>query len=67
MEISINLTAEAQHRLDFLASEIGRTKEFFLNKLIESGLDDLEDLYLTYHSPERSRKGKKMPQYFDDY
>ncbi len=67
MDTSIRLSAETEHRLEFLASEIGRTKDFFLRELIEGGLDELEDYYLTEQAPIRARKGKEKAHAFEDY
>ena len=43
MTTSIRLAPEADRRLDFLASQTGRTKAFYLRELVERGLEDLED------------------------
>ncbi len=59
METSIKLTTETEHRLDFLASEVGKSKDFFIQELIERGLDELEDYYFTEHTPVRPRKTKE--------
>ena len=56
---SIRLSTEAEERLAFLASETGRTRDFYLRELIERGLEDLEDHYLAVEVLERVRKGKE--------
>jgi len=43
---SIRLSSEAEDRLNRLAMKTGRTKAFYLRRLIEDNLDDLEDAYL---------------------
>ena len=45
MATSIRLAPEIEQRLDFLASQTGRTKAFYLRELIERGLEDMEDYY----------------------
>lgn len=57
MATSIELTPDAEKRLDFLASRTGRSKDFYLRELIERGLEDLEDYYLAADVLERLRKG----------
>jgi RHH-type transcriptional regulator, rel operon repressor / antitoxin RelB len=59
MPTSIRLSPEAEKRLDFLASQTGRTKAFYLRQIIEHGLDDLEDYYLAADVLERVRKGEE--------
>lgn len=46
MATSVRLAPEIEQRLDFLASQTGRTKAFYLRELIERGLEDMEDYYL---------------------
>ena len=46
MPTSIRLSSEAEDRLNRLAMKTGRTKAFYLRRLIEDNLDDLEDAYL---------------------
>ena len=57
MATSIELTPNAEKRLDFLASQTGRSKDFYLRELIERGLEDLEDYYLAADVLERLRQG----------
>lgn len=57
MATSIRLAPETERRLDFLASQTGRTKAFYLRELIERGIEDLEDYYLAAEVLERIRKG----------
>ncbi len=56
---SIRLSPESEQRLNFLASQTGRSKAFYLRQLIESGLDDLEDYYLAADVLERVRRGRE--------
>ena len=59
MATSIRLAPETEQRLDFLASQTGRTKAYYLRELIEQGLEDLEDYYLAAEVLERVRKGQE--------
>ena len=60
MATSIRLASETEQRLDFLASQTGRTKAYYLRELIEQGLDDMEDYYLASEVLERVRKGQEQ-------
>lgn len=60
MATSIRLAAETEKRLNFLASNTGRTKAFYLRELIEQGLEDLEDYYLAASVLERVRKEQEQ-------
>jgi len=59
MATSIRLPEETERRLDFLASQTGRTKTFYLSEIIERGLENLEDYYLAADVLERVRKGQE--------
>lgn len=59
MATSIRLDKETERRLDALARKTGRTKAWYLRKLIEEHLEDLEDYYLADHIAERVRQGKE--------
>lgn len=59
MATSIRLADETEARLNFLASQTGRSKAFYLRELIETGLADLEDYYLAADVLERVRKGQE--------
>ena len=59
MATSIRLAPEAEQRLDFLASQTGRTKAFYLREVIARGLEDMEDYYLAADVLERLRQGKE--------
>jgi RHH-type rel operon transcriptional repressor/antitoxin RelB len=59
MATSIRLDPALESRLDFLASQTGRTKAFYLRELVERGLSDLEDYYLAAATLERVRKGEE--------
>ena len=59
MATSIRLAHETEQRLDFLASQTGRSKAFYLREMIERGLEDMEDYYLAADVLERLRQGKE--------
>jgi RHH-type rel operon transcriptional repressor/antitoxin RelB len=56
MTTSIRLSAEVSKRLDWLASKTGRTKSSYLRLIIESGLSDMEDYYLSADAREEIRR-----------
>ena len=57
MATSIRLNPKIERRLDFLATQTGRTKAFYLREIIERGLEDMEDYYLAAGVVERLRQG----------
>jgi RHH-type rel operon transcriptional repressor/antitoxin RelB len=59
MATSIRLAPDTERRLDFLATQTGRTKAFYLREIIERNLEDLEDYYLAADVLERVRKGQE--------
>jgi RHH-type rel operon transcriptional repressor/antitoxin RelB len=59
MTTSIRLSPEVSKRLDWLASKTGRTKASYLRLIIESGLSDMEDYYLSAEAKEEIRKGQE--------
>ena len=60
MAISIQLPADVEQRLDFLAARTGRTKDFCLREIIERGLEDMEDYYLAAEVLKRVRNGEEQ-------
>lgn len=60
MAISIQLPADVEQRLDFLAAQTGRTKDFCLREIIERGLEDMEDYYLAAEVLKRLRNGEEQ-------
>jgi RHH-type rel operon transcriptional repressor/antitoxin RelB len=59
MATSIRLASEIEKRLDFLASQTGRTKAYYLREIIEHGIEEMEDYYLSAQVLERVRKGQE--------
>jgi RHH-type transcriptional regulator, rel operon repressor / antitoxin RelB len=60
MATSVRLTQETEQRLDYLASQTGRTKAYYLREIIEQGLEEMEDYYLAAEVLERVRKGREQ-------
>jgi RHH-type rel operon transcriptional repressor/antitoxin RelB len=60
MATSVRLDQETEQRLDFLASNTGRTKAYYLREIIEQGIEDMEDYYLAANVLERVRKGQEQ-------
>ena len=56
MATSIRLAPEIEQRLDYLASQTGRTKAYYLREIIEQGIEEMEDYYLAADVLERVRK-----------
>jgi RHH-type rel operon transcriptional repressor/antitoxin RelB len=60
MATSIQLTPETEQRLDFLATQTGRSKDYHLREIIEQGLEDREDYYLAAEVLKRVRQGQEQ-------
>ncbi|MBK8814451.1 MAG: ribbon-helix-helix protein, CopG family [Methylococcaceae bacterium] len=58
MATSIRLEPEIEQRLDYLATQTGRTKAYYLREIIKQGLEDVEDIYLADKALEDIRAGK---------
>lgn len=59
MATSVRLDPEVEQRLDNLAAHTGRTKAYYLREIIEQGIEDMEDYYLSADVLERIRKGQE--------
>lgn len=59
MATSIRLAPATEKRLNSLVSYTGRTKAYYLREIIERGLEDMEDGYLSAAVLERVRKGQE--------
>ena len=59
MATTIVLPPEAEERLNLLAARIGHSKESMLSEMIERGMDDIEDYYLSIEVLERIRAGQE--------
>jgi RHH-type rel operon transcriptional repressor/antitoxin RelB len=57
MPVSLQFAPEIEQRLDHLIAATGRAKSYYLRELIQNGLDDLEDFYLSDLTMDRVRKG----------
>jgi RHH-type rel operon transcriptional repressor/antitoxin RelB len=58
MPTSVRLPREYEERLSYLANQTGRSKAFYVKKIIMDHLEDLEDAYLAEHRLEQLREGK---------
>ena len=59
MATTIIRSPEAEARLDFLASETGHSKGYFLGEIVERGMADIEDYYLSIEVLNRIGSGKE--------
>ncbi len=70
MAISVRLNAEDEQRLNELAKKTGRTKTYYVKKLIEEGLSRLEYQYCLQEDLEAYRAGQlktySMDEVFSD-
>jgi RHH-type rel operon transcriptional repressor/antitoxin RelB len=60
---SLRLNKEIESRLDHLATVTGRTKSFYIRRLIEDHIDELEDRYIAeqrLENPDERLSGKNM-------
>lgn len=59
MATNIELSNDADRRLDSLVSQTGRSKAYYLKEIVERGLEDIEDYYLGVQTAERVRRGEE--------
>ena len=59
MATTIQLSPEAERRLDILVTQTGRSKDFYLREIIQRGLEDVEDYYTAMQVLERVRRGQE--------
>lgn len=63
------MAEDIEQRIDTLAARTGRTgrtQAYYLRELIEEGLEELEDYYLTADTMERVRKGEEAVSTLDE-
>jgi RHH-type rel operon transcriptional repressor/antitoxin RelB len=65
MSTTIELDPHIDARLEELARATGRSKDFYLNELIQQGMDELEDAYLGAQEAERVRRGESSTRSLD--
>ena len=65
MSTTIELDPNIDARLEELARATGRSKDFYLNELIQQGMDELEDAYLGAQEAERVRRGESSTRSLD--
>ncbi len=59
MPTSIRLSPELSSGLDRLAAKTARTKAFYLRRIIEAGIFEMEDYYLAADTLKKVRKGQE--------
>lgn len=64
--LSIRLDDETGKRLDRLSRETGRTKAFYIRKMIEDNIDDMEDYYLAAEVMEKIRSKEISTRPWDE-
>src|SRR5699024_4167472 len=62
---SIRLTDELEHRIKKLAATTGRSQSFYINQMIEDGIDRVEQIYGILHETEQYQAGN-LPTYSSD-
>ncbi len=60
MATSIQLSPDAERRLAFLAAQTGRAEAYYLQEIVERGLEDIEDYYLAADVLQRVRTGQEQ-------
>lgn len=65
-QVSIRTTPELKERIQRLADETGRTVSWYMNKVLEEKIDDLEDIYLAEKTLEEIRVGSQSVSSSDD-
>ncbi len=56
--LSTRIPSALYNRIDLLAKETGRTKSYYVQKMLEEGIEDLELLHLAKMRSEEVRSGK---------
>lgn len=66
MPTSIRLNEDIETRLTHLSQTTGRSKAFYLRRLIEDHFDELEDIYLAEEVLQRIRSGQEKTHSLED-
>lgn len=66
MTYSIRLSEAIETRLEYLSTQTGRSKKFYVMQAIENQLDDLEDVYLSEKRLEDIRAGRSKTFTLDE-
>ena len=59
MATSVRLSPEIEQRIELLATQTGRSKDFYRHEVIKRGIEDVEDYYLAIQVLERVQAGKE--------
>lgn len=62
----IELTSEAEIRLNKLAAQTGRSKAYHIQEMIDRGLEDIEDYYSAHKVLQAVRNGTEKLHSSDD-
>jgi RHH-type rel operon transcriptional repressor/antitoxin RelB len=57
--LGVRLEASLEKRLDTLAKMTGRTKTYYVQRLIAENIDNLEDIYMAQKNLEEVKSGKQ--------
>lgn len=66
MPTSIRLNDDIENRLTHLSEVTGRSKSFYLRRLIEDHFDELEEIYLAEETLQRIRRGEEKTHSLKD-
>ena len=64
--LSIRLSNEIENRLRNLAEKTGRTKSYYIRKIITEHIDEIEDIYLSLSRIENPSKRWKQEDLEED-
>lgn len=65
MSTTIKLDPDIDARLEELARATGRSKDFYVTKMIKQGMEELEDAYLGALEAEKVRRGESSTRSLD--
>jgi RHH-type transcriptional regulator, rel operon repressor / antitoxin RelB len=60
--VAVRIEPVIEQRLRVLAEVTGRKQSFFLQRMIEEGIESMEDIWLSPEQREQSRSGALQPR-----
>lgn len=66
MATTVRLDGELEHRIKQLAATTGRSQSFYINQMIEQGIDRMEQVYGILHETEQYQAGNLETYRSDD-
>jgi len=66
MATTVRLDGELEHRIKKLAANTGRSQSFYINQMIEQGIDRMEQVYGILHETEQYQAGNLDTYSSDD-